>query len=834
MSLLFKNFRVHQVFGANTDVGKTILTAGLVRASAAKKKRAFYLKPVSTGPMQDADDEHVKRHAGPHRALVNARCLYRFDEPVSPHLAADMAAEKAGAQNVVVVPTDDAFVTSIASYIRKCACGSTQRSHMYIETAGGVHSPTLSGTTQVDSYRPLFLPTILVGDSRLGGISSTISAYESLLLRGYTVDSVLLFRDSYYRNWEYLEPYFAEHGIKVSAVDPPPPREADAGQNFIVTEEYYRTLTSDDDDAGGLLGVVEHLDERHDERIKELHSMPRRTLDTIWWPFVQHGLFKDERGVNVIDSAWGDHFTVFNGHRPSSPPSGSMLEAQFDGSASWWTQALGHAHPALTLAAARAAGRYGHVMYPQATHAPALRLAERLVHDGPGKGWASRAFISDNGSTGMEIALKMALRVSSKRLGLAPQERKKMGVLGLKGSYHGDTIGAMDACEEGVYTCEWHQAKGYWFEPPHVGIKNGRAFIGVPSAVAAHMHTEKKIVAVEGEGASLSWIYNVPARLDTPLASAYREHVDGTLEKLSARGTGGGTTLGALVLEPLVLGAGGMVFVDPLFQRVLVDSARARGLPVIFDEVFAGLWRLGLRSAMAPLLGGAGAGTGTGTGAHPDVAVYAKALTGGLVPLAVTLASEDVFRAFVGEGKGEALLHGHSYSAYAVGCEVANVALDRLERIALGDRWSAAREAWRAAFGSAGKERERATVADDADSDSDSDGGLAVWSVWSPQFIDVLSKLDVVDHAMTLGTVLAFKVKSGDCGYGSHSAQALLKGLGDAVGGTSREVTSAPGGAPVSIHFRTLGDVAYFMTSLNTPPATIRAVEDRVWALLGR
>ena len=67
-------------------------------------------------------------------------------------------------------------------------------------------------------------------------------------------------------------------------------------------------------------------------------------------------------------------------------------------------------------------------------------------------------------------------------------------------------------------------------------------------------------------------------------------------------------------------------------------------------------------------------------------------------------------------------------------------------------------------------------------------------------------------------------------GYVSHSAQALLKALGDAVVGG----TSAPGGGPVSIHFRTLGDVAYFMTSLNTPPATIRAVEDRIWALLGR
>jgi len=235
----------------------------------------------------------------------------------------------------------------------------------------GVHSPTLSGTTQLDSYRPLFLPTILVGDSRLGGISSTISAYESLLLRGYIVDTVLLFKDPYYRNWEYLGPYFAEHGVKVSAVDPPPPREADRSRNFIITEEYYRKLASNDN-TGGLLGVVEHLDQRHEERIKELRAMPRRALDTVWWPFVQHGLIKEEGDVNVIDSAWGDHFTVFNRNKPSSPPSavvsGSLLESQFDGSASWWTQSLGHAHHALALAAARAAGRYGHVMFPQAIH----------------------------------------------------------------------------------------------------------------------------------------------------------------------------------------------------------------------------------------------------------------------------------------------------------------------------------------------------------------------------------------------------------------------------------------------------------------------------------
>ena len=608
----------------------------------------------------------------------------------------------------------------------------------------GVHSPTLSGTTQADSYRPLFLPSILVGDSRLGGISSTISAYESLLLRGYIVDSILLFKDEYYRNWEYLGPYFVEHGVKVTAVEHPPPRETDPSRNVLATEEYYSQLVSDND--AGLLGVVEHLEERHEARMRELHSMARRTLDTIWWPFVQHGLIKDEGDVNVIDSAWGDHFTVFTGHKSPSPSSASvresLLQPQFDGSASWWTQALGHAHPVLTLAAARAAGRYGHVMYPQATHAPALRLAERLVHDGPGKGWASRAFISDNGSTGMEIALKMALRVASKRFGPAPQELKKMGVLGLRGSYHGDTIGSMDACEEGVYTCEWHEAKGYWFEPPSVSIKNGSAMINLPSAVR---HEN-----VEGE--PLSWIYDVGARLDTPLALAYRAHINDSLQKLASSGA---PPLGALVLEPLVLGAGGMIFVDPLFQRVLVDAARARGLPVVFDEVFTGLWRLGVPSAASLL------------GVFPDVSVHAKILTGGLVPLAVTLASDDVFRAFEGTNKAEALLHGHSYTAYAVGCEVANEALDELERLAHGETWNAARVAWQQAGG------------EKSDETYENKG---VWSMWSPQFVDTLSKLDVIDQAMTLGTVLAFKVRGKGTGTLFRSLPiSYLDGEADAV-----------------------------------------------------
>ncbi|KAJ7207879.1 PLP-dependent transferase [Mycena pura] len=785
MSLLFKNLRVHQIFGANTDVGKTILTAALARASAALRNEVFYLKPISTGAMQDADDEHIKRYCGAFKNRVHTECLYRFHAPVSPHLAAQLAA---GDESHKIV-SDSTFINTVSSYVQRCASRVTGPAHMYVETAGGVHSPTLSGTTQLECYRPLFLPTILIGDSRLGGISATISAYESLLLRGYIVDAILLFRDEYYRNYEYLTPYFAERGVDLTAIDAPPPVNVDLAQNAASTESYYQSL-----DMRSVLGT---LDARHGQRLAELDSMPRRSLDAFWWPFVQHGLVRSEKDVTIIDSASSDFFSVYKARDATS-----SLEPQFDGSASWWTQAVGHAHPALTLAAARASGRYGHVMFPQATHAPALQLAESLLHDGPGKGWASRVFFSDDGSTGMEVALKMALRAFTVREGLEGADRKALGVLGLRGSYHGDTIGAMDACmEEGVYTCEWHNAKGYWFDPPTVSIQQGHPVITLPPALTAVAAPADCDIPSD----SISWVYDVPARLDTPLAEVYRTYITQTLHSLE---NAGGPRLAALVLEPLVMGAGGMLFVDPLFQRVLVDVVRAhdtaspstseaaawRGLPVIFDEVFVGLYRLGMQSTI-PLLG-----------ATPDISVHAKILTGGLVPLAATLASDSIFRAFYGGEKAQALLHGHSYTAHAVGCEVANEALRLLERENRSEAWTIARAQWGAAAGSSG----------------------AVWSLWDQQFVQSVSRLDTVAEVMALGTVLVIKVQDTQAGYVSQSAQTLLESLKDSGTGSG----SSAALSLFSVHFRTLGNVAYFMTSLNTAPETIRAVEDKIWMAL--
>ena len=104
------------------------------------------------------------------------------------------------------------------------------------------------------------------------------------------------------------------------------------------------------------------------------------------------------------------------------------------------SQSHGHASEPLTLAAASAAGRYGHVLFPSGTHEPALQLAEKLLST-VGQGWAGRVFYSDNGSTGMEVALKMALRAAGRRYGWDGEVGQEIGVIGLRGGYHGDTVG---------------------------------------------------------------------------------------------------------------------------------------------------------------------------------------------------------------------------------------------------------------------------------------------------------------------------------------------------------------------------------------------------------
>ncbi|QSS57847.1 onanonoxo-7-onima-8-eninoihtemlysoneda [Histoplasma capsulatum var. duboisii H88] len=816
-AFLSKHLLTYQVCGANTNVGKTVFSSLLYKAHALSKPKTnhWYLKPVSTGPECDRDDRHISRFA----KHVSIKCLYIFDQPVSPHLAA------AGKQ----CPGDGEIVEAVSQTLHGWA--QYGRGLALVETAGGVLSPGPNGTLQSDLYRPLRLPVILVADSRLGGISSSIAAFESLSLRGYDVHAVAVLEDSFYQNHTYLEEFFlSKRNIPVLTVPQPPPKQLTGDDSVAADDEqkmsrYYeeqaiRLLT---EVHGPRSSFLDRLSEKHHSRISELESMSARAHSSIWYPFTQHQSLAP-KDIMVIDSAYGDCFQTSTVNstesgseptaantEPSQKNTSNLLRPTFDGSASWWTQCLGHGNPELSLEAAYAAGRYGHVILPGAIHEPALSLAESLIKmiNNPR---LKRAFYSDNGSTGMEVAVKMALRVACKRYNWG-SSKEDIEILGLRGSYHGDTIGTMDLSEPSIYNkkVEWYRGRGHWFNFPTVKMLRGRWIIEIPQELKGSLGNNTEFPTRQS-------IFDLAQRKKSVARQRYYTYIKRSLEKLICQD---GRKFGALIMEPVILGAGGMLFADPLFQQTMVEVVRENpalfggghapppsssdrtwsGLPVVFDEVFTGLYRLG-RASSASFLD-----------THADISVHAKLLTGGLVPLCITLASEDIFDAFCTPHKVDALLHGHSYTAHPVGCRVAEASLrmlttknaERCQQMQLRDQ-----------------PHHQPHNQPPVETGVDLPEQLRhVWSSWSDQLVLDLSHSEQVEAVFALGTVLSISLRSQDgSGYGSNAAAGLQQRLGE---------TNADG---FNIHCRVLGNVLYLMCDLTSGVEQLARIEKAVCTAL--
>lgn len=173
------------------------------------------------------------------------------------------------------------------------------------------------------------------------------------------------------------------------------------------------------------------------------------------------------------------------------------------------------------------------------------------------------------------------------------------------------------------------------------------------------------------------------------------------------------------------------------------DASSWSGLPVVFDEVFTGLYRLG-RPTSASFLG-----------VHPDVAVNAKLLTGGLIPLCTTVASQEIFDTFSSPEKSDALLHGHSYTAHAVGCTVAVDSLKAMSNMDSNGSWDTFKSDW----------SQKTTAPTDASAPD-------VWSVWSQGLLQDLSRAESVESVFAIGTVLSISLRDAQ-GGGKYSARSL-------------------------------------------------------------
>lgn len=274
-----------------------------------------------------------------------------------------------------------------------------------------------------------------------------------------------------------------------------------------------------------------------------------------------------------------------------------------DGVASWWTACHGYNHPAIRNAVAEQLSRMPHVMFGGLVHEPALTLARRLCALLPGD--LTRVFFTESGSVAVEVALKMAIQYWTNR-GIP----RRSWFVSFKGGYHGDTAGAMAVCD------------------PAVGMH------GVFSETAA----------------------------THPVAPLPRdEQATRALDRMLARYA---DNLAGIIVEPLVQGAGGMIFHDADTLQRIRTLADKYELLLIFDEVFTGFGRTGTMFAYEA------------AGFAPDIITLSKALTGGTLPLAATVANEKIFNAFWSDDPKKALMHGPTFMGNALACAAANASLD--------------------------------------------------------------------------------------------------------------------------------------------------------------
>lgn len=311
----------------------------------------------------------------------------------------------------------------------------------------------------------------------------------------------------------------------------------------------------------------------------------------VWHPFTQ---MKTAPVPLEVVAAKGATFYTANG------------EEYIDINSSWWVNVHGHGNEYIGNALTEQFSKIDHTIFADATHHKAIELAERicLKLNFP----FQKVFFSDNGSTAVEVALKMVVQYWYN------QGIDKPKILALDGAYHGDTFGAMSVGQRGEFNTPFEP---YFFEVDFLDFPTVEKEQGVLDDARRKMQTGK---------------------------------------------------IGCLIIEPLVQGSAGMRMYRSEFLDNLVRLAKEFDVKIIFDEVMTAWGRTGTLFAMNHCQ------------ELPDIVCLSKGLTGGTLPLGLTVATDEIYNAFLSDNKANALLHGHSFTGNALACACACASLDLFEQ----------------------------------------------------------------------------------------------------------------------------------------------------------
>ena len=583
------------VAGSGTDVGKTVVTAALLRALVLAGVRVQAVKPVQTGvapqeahtaPLADAR-VYASAVAGLPQcaAMLPATALHCFALPASPHLAAAREGVRLSGAELH------------GDIVRHWQAGSADM--LLLEGAGGLRVPLNEREDMLDLMAAVGTPVLLVGGNYLGGLNHILLSLDALRHSGLQLAGVVLVPAA--------DPAAGCPGVDVQAM---------LADNAAILRQRMR-----------LQGA--------DAPLVELPRLPR--LDAAGWqtlaehlePLARHLLASGICGVRGAELAEAlvarDHQTVW--HPYASAAQSPLLSAVsrtranrivlaegrelVDGMSSWWAAVHGYNHPRLMDALHSQAGRMPHVMFGGLTHEPAVALAERLLRLMPAG--LERVFFADSGSVAVEVALKMALQYQQ---GTGATGRTRF--LTPRGGYHGDTFGVMSVCDP---------------------------VTGMHSLFSAMLPQQ-------------IFMQRPACRFDQPFDPASLDEARSIFAECGAE-------IAAVILEPVVQGAGGMWFYHPEYLRGLAQLCRQAGALLIFDEIATGFGRTGKMFAAE------------WAGVTPDILCCGKALTGGVLTLAATACTGKVAQEIC--AGGNVFMHGPTFMANALACAVACASLDLLD-----------------------------------------------------------------------------------------------------------------------------------------------------------
>lgn len=513
-----------------TDTDAGKTTFSLIWMSAFTAEYAYF-KPFETG---ESDSNTIQRLVPGATVLPT---VMRFTEPVAPPLAARREQRSIPKSSTLTLPTTQLPIL--------------------LETFGGPFSPLNEEELQLELIRHLSLPTILVTSSAVGAIGRTLSCYRAMTTQGIVPKAIVLLGD--------FDAYVEEQLGKYT----PCPIFSLPRPTQWSTDEYQLLA----------INSTETLQRIEQCLLQEPppNNLIARDRATIWHPYTS---LHDPLEPLPVISAHDEYLHLADGR------------TLIDAISSWWTILHGHRPAQLVAALHEAVETLDHVIFGGATHPHAVTVAECLLETLP---WpkGGRIFFSDNGSTAVEVALKMAYQ-----WWVHHGEPQRTLFVGFENGYHGDTFGAMAVGRDRLFFGN--------YEPLLFNA------LQIPVDVAA-------------------------------LKNAFQKHPQ---------------QIAGVIIEPLVQGAGGMQMHSPKTLAEIATVCQRHGAKLIIDEVMTagrtGTWWAFEQAQISP-----------------DLICSSKTLAGGMLPLAVTLASPGIVNAFMTDDRTKMLFHGHSFTANPLACAVA-------------------------------------------------------------------------------------------------------------------------------------------------------------------